>query len=242
MADSTFLSDAGVFNGDLNEIPARKLLISTLNAYSYTLVRSDHEFAEALRNSDILLPDGISIVHAKFILKGERIRKIAGADLFKYEMNRLNESGGSCFFLGSKESTLELIIKRLGKDFPNVKAGTFSPSFSDVFTEEENRTIIKKVNSFRPDVLFIGMTAPKQEKWAYKHFDQLEAVHVCCIGAVFDFYAGTIKRAPLWMINLGLEWFHRLIKDPVRMWRRYLIGNSKFIWLVIKEKLNGEAK
>lgn len=242
MTESTFLSDTAVFNGDLREIPVRKMLISTINAYSYTLARSDHEFAEALKNSEILLPDGESIVHAKFILNGERVRKIAGADLFNHEMKRLNESGGSCFFLGSKENTLKLILKRLGKDFPNVKAESFSPSFSDVFTEEENNTIIKRVNSFRPDVLFIGMTAPKQEKWAYRHFDQLEAVHICCIGAVFDFYAGTIKRAPRWMINMGLEWFHRLIKNPVRMWRRYLIGNSKFIWLVIKEKFNGEAK
>ena len=236
MTDSTFLSDAGVFKGDLGELPAGKLLISTINAYSYTLARSDHEFAVALKNSDILLPDGISIVHAKLILKRERIRKIAGADLFNYEMNRLNASGGTCFFLGSKERTLELIIKRLSKDFPSVKADTYSPSFNDVFTDEENAVILEKINNFRPDVLFIGMTAPKQEKWAYRHFDQIEAGHVCCIGAVFDFYAGTIKRAPRWMINIGLEWFHRLIKDPVRMWRRYLIGNSRFIWLVLKEK------
>lgn len=241
MTDSTFLSDTAVFNGDLHEIPARKLLISTINAYSYTLARIDPEFAEALKNSDILLPDGISIVHAKFILKGEKIRKIAGADLFNHEMNRLNESGGSCFFLGSMERTLELIIRRLGKDFPNVKSDTLSPSFNDVFTEEENKTIIDRINKFHPDVLFIGMTAPKQEKWAYRHFDQLEAGHICCIGAVFDFYAGTIKRAPRWMINLGLEWFHRLIKDPVRMWRRYLIGNSRFIWLVLKEKFTHKS-
>ena len=80
------------------------------------------------------------------------------------------------------------------------------------------------------------MTAPKQEKWAYEHLSDLDARHICCIGAVFDFYAGTVSRAPGWMIAMGLEWFYRLIKEPSRMWRRYLIGNSKFIWLVIKEK------
>ena len=97
--------------------------------------------------------------------------------------------------------------------------------------------MIRKVNDFNPDVLFIGMTAPKQEKWAYQHFNELEAGHICCIGAVFDFYAGNIERAPGWMIDSGLEWLFRLLKEPRRMWRRYLIGNSKFIWLIIKEKL-----
>jgi N-acetylglucosaminyldiphosphoundecaprenol N-acetyl-beta-D-mannosaminyltransferase len=238
MTDSNFLSDTKVFTKDLSEIPVRKLLISTINAYSYIIARTDQGFAEALRKSDILLPDGISIVHAKYILNGEKIRKIAGADLFNYEMDRLNSSGGSCFFLGSKETTLKLILNRLSKDYPHVRAASFSPPFADSFSADKNKEIIETINRFKPDVLFIGMTAPKQEKWAYSQFDKLDAVHICCIGAVFDFYAGTIKRAPRWMINMGLEWFHRLIKDPRRMWRRYLIGNSKFIWLIHKEKVN----
>jgi len=238
MTDSTFLSKTKVFTKDLSEIPVRKLLISTINAYSYTIARRDQEFAEALKKSDILLPDGISIVYAKYILNGEKIRKIAGADLFNYEMNRLNSLHGSCFFLGSKESTLQIIIRRLKKDYPHVRAASFSPPFADTFSAEQNKEILEMVNRFNPDVLFIGMTAPKQEKWAYSHFNRLDAGHICCIGAVFDFYAGTIKRAPQWMINMGLEWFHRLIKDPRRMWRRYLIGNSKFVWLILKEKFS----
>ena len=81
------------------------------------------------------------------------------------------------------------------------------------------------------------MTAPKQEKWAYEYFSKLKVGHVCSIGAVFDFYAGNIKRAPKWMIRFGLEWLYRLIKEPRRMWRRYLIYNSKFIYYILKEKL-----
>ena len=96
--------------------------------------------------------------------------------------------------------------------------------------------MIQAVNEIEPDVLFIGMTAPKQEKWAYHHFKALNTGHVCCIWAVFDFYAGTVNRAPQWMIKLGLEWFYRLVREPKRMWRRYLIGNVKFILLVVKEK------
>ncbi len=92
------------------------------------------------------------------------------------------------------------------------------------------------INDYNPDVLFIGMTAPKQEKWAYHNFNIIEANHVCCIGAVFDYYANTIKRAPQWMINNGLEWFYRFIKEPRRMWRRYILGIPHFFWLIFKEK------
>jgi N-acetylglucosaminyldiphosphoundecaprenol N-acetyl-beta-D-mannosaminyltransferase len=96
--------------------------------------------------------------------------------------------------------------------------------------------MIDAVNAVEPEVLFVGMTAPKQEKWAHQHYDQLQVGHVCCIGAVFDFYAGTVKRAPNWMIRIGMEWFYRLIKEPRRMWRRYLIGNVKFIRYILIEK------
>ena len=98
--------------------------------------------------------------------------------------------------------------------------------------------MLEAINTFQPDVLKIGMTAPKQEKWSFQHYGQLNVGHICCIGAVFDFYAGTIKRAPKWMIKMGLEWFYRLIKEPRRMWQRYLIGNFIFIYHIINEKLN----
>jgi len=97
--------------------------------------------------------------------------------------------------------------------------------------------MIQAINTVQPDVLFVGMTAPKQEKWAFQHFSQMQVGHVCCIGAVFDFYAGTVQRAPNWMIQLGVEWLYRLIKEPRRLWRRYLIGNTKFLGYILIEKL-----
>ena len=97
--------------------------------------------------------------------------------------------------------------------------------------------MVEKINVFKPDVLFIGMTAPKQEKWAHEHFDRLDVGHVCCIGAVFDFYAGTVKRPPQWMINLGLEWLGRLLKEPKRMWYRYLISSPVIYIDIIKYKV-----
>jgi N-acetylglucosaminyldiphosphoundecaprenol N-acetyl-beta-D-mannosaminyltransferase len=128
-------------------------------------------------------------------------------------------------------------LDRSVHEYPNVKIGTHSPPYKTEFTFEDNAIMVEAINSFRPDVLFIGMTAPKQEKWAYQHYNKLDTGHICCIGAVFDFYAGTIQRAPKWIIDLGLEWFFRFLKEPRRMWRRYLIGNTEFIWLIIKEKI-----
>jgi N-acetylglucosaminyldiphosphoundecaprenol N-acetyl-beta-D-mannosaminyltransferase len=217
-----------LFNHPLNEISQSKVLINTLNAHSFNTVEKDQDFQKALLCSDVLLPDGISVVWAMHMLTGEKLQKIAGADLFHYEMERINAKGGRCFFLGSSDATLQKIIKRAAQEYPNVQIYTYSPPFKPAFSDEEDESIINAVNAVEPEVLFVGMTAPKQEKWAYHHFGQLRVGHVCCIGAVFDFYAGTVKRAPDWMIHIGLEWFYRLIKEPRRMWRRYLIGNVIF--------------
>ena len=233
---NVLLSGFDIFNGDLNDLPDNKLLISTINAHSFNLTQDDSVFTSAIRNSDVLIPDGISVVWAIRLLTGMKLKKIAGADLFFYELARLDKSGGSCFFLGSSESTLGKITARAAIEYPGVKIGKYSPPYKAEFTADDNRMMTEAVNSFKPDVLFVGMTAPKQEKWAYLHKDRLDTKHICCIGAVFDFYAGTITRAPDWMIRLGLEWFYRLIREPSRMWRRYLIGNTKFIWLILKEK------
>ncbi|NLZ94225.1 MAG: WecB/TagA/CpsF family glycosyltransferase [Bacteroidales bacterium] len=226
-----------LFDEHLDNIEHSKVLISTLNAHSYNTVHKDEEFKTALKNSNVLLPDGIGVVWATKILTGQKIRKIAGDDLFHYQMNRLNKAGGKCFFLGSTEATLQKIAVKAAIDYPNVLVFTYSPPFKSEFSDEDNRLMIEKINAESPDVLFVGMTAPKQEKWAFQNFDKLNAKHVCCIGAVFDFYAGTTKRAPKWMISIGMEWFYRLISNPKRMWRRYLIGNTQFIIRILKERV-----
>jgi N-acetylglucosaminyldiphosphoundecaprenol N-acetyl-beta-D-mannosaminyltransferase len=218
----------------------QKLLINTMNVHSFNTSQKDPEFYRAIMKSDILIPDGIGIVFALRILLKVKLKKISGFELLIYEMERLNQSGGRGFFLGSSENVLNLIKIRARSEYPNVVIGSYSPPYKSVFRNEEDITMIHAINKFSPDVLFVGMTAPKQEKWAAEHFDEINARHICCIGAVFDFYAGTIKRAPQWMIKPGLEWLYRLIKEPRRMWRRYIIGNPKFLWFILKEKIKGE--
>ena len=235
---------------ELAAIPEGKVLINTINAHSYNVAQKDQEFAEALRGGDYLIPDGRSIVKACRWLKGKSQPKerIAGWDLFAFEMQRMNANDNvnvnknenvkkRVMFMGSSEKVLRLIRERVAVDYPNLEVVTYSPPYKKEFSEEDNQTIIKAINEAKPDLLWIGMTAPKQEKWTYRHWQELDInCHVGTIGAVFDFFAGTAQRAPLWWQEHGLEWLYRLIKEPRRMWRRYVIGNPLFIWNILKEK------
>ena len=220
---------------ELERLPEGKLLINTINAHSYNTALKDPLFAEALMKGDALIPDGASIVMACRWLKAkcQPTERIAGWDLFTYEMERLNRRGGTCFFMGSSEKVLALIREKAAKVYPNIRIETYSPPYKPAFSEEENRAIVDAINHAQPDLLWIGMTAPKQEKWAYSHWKELD-IHCHCgtIGAVFDFFAGTMERAPLWWQEHSLEWLYRLIKEPRRMWRRYIIGNMLFLWNV----------
>ncbi len=225
----------------MEALPAGKLLINTINAHSYNTALKDKIFAEALIKGNVLIPDGISIVKAcKWLkAKSQPQERIAGWDLFEFEMNRLNQKGGNCFFMGSSEKVLNLIKRRASVDYPNIQIETYSPPYKPEFSEEDNKKIIDAINQANPDLLWIGMTAPKQEKWTYTHWNELNIhCHVGTIGAVFDFFAGTVERAPFWWQEHGLEWLYRLIKEPKRMWRRYIIGNTKFLINILHEKLN----
>lgn len=223
----------------LNDISEGKVLINTINAHSFNMAQKDALFAEALKNGDYLIPDGASIIRACRWLnaKSQPKERIAGWDLFEYEMGRLNERSGRCMFMGSSEKVLSLIKKRAVVDYPNIEIATYSPPYKSEFTEEENQAIITAINNANPDLLWIGMTAPKQEKWTYSHWKELQIhCHVGTIGAVFDFYAGTIQRAPIWWQEHSLEWLYRLTKEPKRMWRRYVLGNPVFLWNITKER------
>lgn len=225
---------------ELAKLPEGKLLINTINAFSYDNARKDVLFSEALQKGDVLIPDGISIVKACRFLnaKSQPKERIAGWDLFVYEMEKLNRVGGKVMFLGSSDAVLNLIRRRVAEKYPKIEVDTYSPPYKPVFSDEENEAMISAINHSNPDLLWIGMTAPKQEKWAYTHLDRLDVhCHIGTIGAVFDFFAGTVKRAPERWQRVGMEWLYRLLSEPRRMWRRYFIGNAKFIYYIMLEKI-----
>lgn len=235
----------------LAEIPEGKVLINTINAHSFNTALKDKLFAEALDTRvrpagateeefrKVLIPDGASIVWACKWLKAKSHPKMrcAGWDLFAFEMKKLNAKGGKVMFMGSSNKVLARIVEKAAKVYPNLKVVTYSPPYKPEFSDEDNAAIVRAINDANPDLLWIGMTAPKQEKWTYAHWQELDIhCHVGTIGAVFDFFAGTYKRAPQWWQEHSLEWFYRLVKEPRRMWRRYVLGNPLFVWNIIKER------
>lgn len=226
---------------ELSHISGGKVLINTINAHSYNTAQKDTLFADALLHGDYLIPDGVSIVKACRWIGAKSMPKerIAGWDLFEFEMLQLDKKGGRCMFMGSSPKVLERIVERAKNVYPNIDVVTYSPPYKQTFSAEDNAAIINAINSANPDLLWIGMTAPKQEKWVYSHWNELDIhCHVGTIGAVFDFFAGTMERAPIWWQRHGLEWLYRLLKEPRRMWRRYIIGNMLFVWNMAKEKMN----
>lgn len=221
-----------------SKLPNKLIVANTLNPHSYCVAQEDHDFSEALRSSDYLIPDGVGVVWASHFLNNQKIQKISGFDLHLHFLNLLKSKGeGKVFYLGASENTLALIRKRLKKEFPMLEVEAYSPPYKNEFSCEENQEMVDRVNQFEPDVLFVGMTAPKQEKWVYQYKTQLKTKVVCSIGAVFDFYAGTVRRPSKFWIDLGLEWFPRFIKEPGRLWRRNLISTPQFIFEVLRAKL-----
>lgn len=224
----------------LKSIVDGKTLINTVNAHSFNVAQQDDVFSWALREGDVLIPDGIPVVWACRWLgtHSQPQERITGWDLFEYEMSRVGRQQCRVMFLGSSENVLKEIRLRAAKEYPLMDVITYSPPYKSEFTNEDNASMVRAINEAQPDLLWIGMTAPKQEKWVWQHWQELDIhCHVGTIGAVFDFYAGTVKRAPEFWQRHSLEWLHRLLSNPRRMWRRYLIGNPLFLWNIFKEWL-----
>jgi len=215
-----------------------KAIVNTLNPHSYVMAKYDELFLKALQSSTILLPDGVGIVWAAFFLHGKKINKIAGYDIHLYLLKKINKEGGKVFYLGSSKRTLDKIKERIENEYSNIHFSSYSPPYKEEFSEIDNEIILEKINSFNPDVLFLGMTAPKQEKWLYKNKNLLNYKIASCIGAVFDFYAGTVERPSLFWVNIHLEWLVRLLKEPKRLWKRNMISSPLFVFYVISNKLS----
>lgn len=217
-----------------DEWPEGCRVINAINAYSWAIAQSNEEFKTALRASDVLIPDGVGAVIATRLLTGVKIKKMAGMDLHRMLLEFLEKRRGRCFYLGASRDTLEKIAARVAVEYSSVAVAFYDPPYKDEFSDEDNAVIYEKINAFAPDVVFVGMTAPKQEVWIYRNHRHMDVSVICGIGAVFDFYSGTIKRPSQWMIDHNLEWFGRFLSDPGRLWKRYLVYNVVFIYQIVR--------
>jgi N-acetylglucosaminyldiphosphoundecaprenol N-acetyl-beta-D-mannosaminyltransferase len=197
-------------------------VLSCINAYSYNVARANRPFFEALEASDWLIPDGVGIVWASRILRGKIRQRVTGSDIFDGVMAGLHQQGGSVFFFGSTEETLQSIRRRVANDYPHiVVAGTYSPPFKSDYTQEELRMMVDTINAAAPDVLWVGLTAPKQELWLHQNRHLLLTKVAAGIGAVFDFYSGRVPRSHPLLQRMGMEWVSRLIRQPGRVLKRF---------------------
>jgi N-acetylglucosaminyldiphosphoundecaprenol N-acetyl-beta-D-mannosaminyltransferase len=219
-------------------IAARRgsFVFACANPHSLVVARADAEFRDALEKADAVVADGVGCMWAAAIAGVSVGPRITGSDYFVAIMTTLNREGGRAYFFGSKDEVLEKLVARVKHDFPCVAVAAFSPPFRP-WSEEENRRMIAEIRRFGPDVLWVGMTAPKQEKWVASNVADLGIPIVASIGAVFDYYAGVTQRAPQWICDIGLEWLYRLPREPQRLWRRTFVSAPKFLWFVLLQRI-----
>ncbi|MCW8833573.1 MAG: WecB/TagA/CpsF family glycosyltransferase [Colwellia sp.] len=220
----------------------KQLVVNTLNPHSYAEQKNDREFKNALLSSDVLIPDGSGMVLAAKFLNNTGIGKIAGYNLFFETMTQLSKTGGKVFFLGSTDIVLNKIVQRAKVDFPKVEVYTLSPPFKVDFDSDDIEYFSKKINDIEADVVFVGLTAPKQEKLIVKLKEFTDVKFFSGIGAVFDFYAGTVKRPSDIWLKLHLEWLVRFIGEPKRLWRRNFISTPIFLIDLLKCKIKKVIK
>ncbi|MCR4309323.1 MAG: WecB/TagA/CpsF family glycosyltransferase [Deltaproteobacteria bacterium] len=215
--------------------------MATANPHSLVVASKDVAFRTALQQADILIPDGTGILMATRVLDtSPPVReKVAGTDFFLRFTELAERVGGlKYFFLGSSENVLSLIRSRIARDYPGIEVcGTYSPPFRERFSDEENQQMLDVIRAARPDVLWVGLTAPKQEKWIFENRSKLDVPFMGAIGAVFDFYAGTKVRSSLYWQKLGLEWLPRFFREPGRLWERNVKSTPIFLIWVVREKI-----
>jgi N-acetylglucosaminyldiphosphoundecaprenol N-acetyl-beta-D-mannosaminyltransferase len=205
------------------------------NPHSLVIARSDMRFREALKTASAVVADGVGCRWGA-ALSGARLGpRITGFDFFSAVMSRLDAFKGRAFFFGSSDTSLRLITEMAARDFPNVVVDTLSPPFG-AWSHDQNKRMLEEIRRFQPDVLWVGMTAPKQEKWVAANAAALRIPVIASIGAVFDYYAGVVYRAPQWICNLGLEWLYRLPREPRRLWRRTFVSAPAFLWFSLLER------
>lgn len=199
------------------------------NAHSVVTARTDKALEQAIKTADMATADGAPVAWMLRRLGARGQERVSGPDLMLEYCERAARTGESIYLYGSTEHTLALLIAALQAKFPGLQiAGTESPPFRPPTPEEDSATI-RKINESSAGTVWVSLGCPKQEAWMARHRGAVQAVMIG-VGAAFDFHAGAIPRAPAWMRSSGLEWLHRLLSEPRRLWRRYLVTNSIFLW------------
>lgn len=234
----TNMSDTIKYIGEhLDDLRGKYICVS--NVHTTVMSYENEEYRKIQNSAAMALPDGAPLSSYSRRKGYKQAQRVTGPDLMLELFAISKEKGYRHYFYGATEETLQSMKEILERDYPGIQiAGMYAPPFR-ALSPQEDAQIVAKINEARPDFIWIGLGAPKQEEWMYQHMGQLQGVLIG-VGAGFDYLAGYIKRAPRWMQRMSLEWLYRLLQDPKRLWRRYFTSNVKFICLTRMDKKQRE--
>ena len=210
--------------------------VTITNPHSVLMCHRDNLMSQATAEADLVLPDGIGIVLAARLLGYPHNGRATGPTLMLKLCDWGREKGYRHFFYGGAKGVADTLAERFTQDYPGLKVvGTYCPPFRPL-SEQEDREIIDHINAAKPDIVWVGLGAPKQEKWMANHLGKIKATAMIGVGAAFDFHSGNVKWAPGWIRRIGMEWAYRLALEPKRMWRRNL-DSPIFLTKVLYQRL-----
>jgi N-acetylglucosaminyldiphosphoundecaprenol N-acetyl-beta-D-mannosaminyltransferase len=211
--------------------------VVTPNAHHIVMLQNDLLFRKVYQQARWVVPDGVSLLWAARFLSMPLSGRVNGTDLLESLCEMSASMGLKVFFLGGRPTSAQKAAAVLQQRHPNLEVSTYCPPFGFHTDPQEQQRINAAIRAADPDLLFVGLGAPKQEYWIASHYKALNVPVSLGIGVSFELVSGMVTRAPRWMQKMGLEWFFRLLMEPRRLWQRYLVGNGVFIGLVLKQKL-----
>ena len=216
-------------------INLRHKYVVTPNVDHIVKLENDAEFRAVYENADLILADGKPLIWISKLYGTPIKEKISGSDIFPKICKLANKRNYSMYLLGAGKGVAEVAAKKIDEEYNNVRIlGTYSPPFGFENDSHEVGCILERINNVKPDILIVGLGAPKQEKFIYNYIEKLDVGIALGLGASIDFMAGNVKRAPKWVSNAGLEWFYRFLQEPKRLFKRYFIDDVQIIKLFFK--------
>jgi N-acetylglucosaminyldiphosphoundecaprenol N-acetyl-beta-D-mannosaminyltransferase len=210
--------------------------IVVVNAAKVVKARRDHELHEVIQNADLVGADGVPIVWASRLLGDALPGRVNGTDLMDRLFFESAKKGWRLYLLGARQAVIEKAVHKLQRQIPQIQIVGFRNGYFDSLEQEQQ--VVQEINTAEPDVLLLGFGTPMKEKWVKRHRAALNVPIIHGVGGSFDIVGELTRRAPKWMQKSGLEWLYRLIQEPRRMWKRYLVTNSMFVWLVVKARVH----
>jgi N-acetylglucosaminyldiphosphoundecaprenol N-acetyl-beta-D-mannosaminyltransferase len=241
VSNLTITNTINLFNDAIEANSKLRVCVTPVNCVVWA--NENQELQNLYNTADLVLCDGKPLVWISKFLGTPIKERVTGLDVLPLYLEASAKKGYTSFFLGAKEGVADYLKKVAENKYKGIQiVGTYSPPFAEKFSEDENVKIVEMINKVKPNVLWVSLTAPKQDYWIYENIDKLNVNIAIGVGGAFEVTAGLIERAPKWMQDFGLEWLFRLLKEPKRMYKRYLIEAPKIFPIIIKQKFYNKPK